>query len=163
MPVLKDRQHQIPGGFQFSLPAFRWNSGRFESFDKIVAQVHGILNANPNEAMARNLPLDVPAIANWVDQANAERCVQEGWLDYVQLGSGFAAPPPAHGPRDHWPLWARTLAAMQGEGDKGVGDTIERVMGPKTSESFKGWYKRTFNRNCGCDGRKEDWNNRFKY
>jgi hypothetical protein len=160
MPTLKDRQHQIPGGFTFDLPAFGWKSASFSSFDTIVGQVYQILNANPSAARARGMPLERENIANWIDEYNAQRCFDNRWFNFIVGGSN---PPPTRKFSEQWPLWARTVGALRKDGEKGVGDTVERLVGANNSESFKLWYKRTFNRNCGCDGRKETWNAKFQY
>ena len=160
MPALKDRSHQIPGGFQFELPAFGWKSASFSSFDSIVSQVHAVLNANPSVARARNLPLEREAIANWVDRENAKLCEANGWLDYFIASPELPVPAQR---MEQWPLWARTVAALKQEGESGVGDTIERLIGRHNSIEFKVWYKKTFGRDCGCSGRKEQYNRKYGY
>lgn len=58
-----------------------------------------------------------------------------------------------------WPMWAKalkfTVAAPQ---DKGIGDTVARVIGPENSEAFKVWYKKITGKDCGCNGRQKLWN-----
>jgi hypothetical protein len=66
-------------------------------------------------------------------------------------------------PRDKWPLWAKGVALARGGQDKGVGDTVERAVGPVGGEAFKQWYLNTFGKPCGCDGRKESWNTLYPY
>lgn len=61
-------------------------------------------------------------------------------------------------PRDEWPLWAKALALISTDQDKGIGDVVERTIGPVASEAFKVWYKRLFAKSCECDHRKEKWN-----
>jgi hypothetical protein len=160
MPILKDRNRQVPGGFQFELPAFGWSSASFASFDSIVSQVHQILNANPGVARARDLPLDRHSIADWIDRENARRCEANGWNDYI-LATPETRGTPAS--LEQWPLWARTMYALRSPEDIGVGDTIERIIGKNNSQTFQEYYQKTFGRVCGCHGRKETWNLKYRY
>lgn len=50
------------------------------------------------------------------------------------------------------------LKLMAKEGDKGMGDIVQRVIGPIGGDAFKKWYKRIFGADCGCKERQEDWN-----
>lgn len=86
MPILKDRQRQIPNGFRMSLPEVRWQSAAYASFDTIVNQIFGIVNSNPALATRNHWPTTRPAIAQWVDSTNAEWCQQNGWRDYIVQG-----------------------------------------------------------------------------
>ena len=65
-------------------------------------------------------------------------------------------------PKQSWPLWARSLATMKSETDKGVGDTAEWVFGRFGGSQFKKAVKK-LGINCGCGERKEDWNGRYPY
>lgn len=62
-----------------------------------------------------------------------------------------------------WPLWAMIVAKLKSDADKGIGDTIERIIGKDNSETFKSWYKSTFGKSCGCSGRKAQWNFAYPY
>ena len=66
-------------------------------------------------------------------------------------------------PESEWPFWAKQVAKMRQDGDIGVGDTIARTIGVKTSQTFKSWYKDLFNKDCGCDFRQDLWNKQYKY
>lgn len=59
---------------------------------------------------------------------------------------------------DKWPIWARALAMLAKPEDKGVGDVAARVIGSENSEAFKKFYKLTFRKTCGCNGRQAKWN-----
>lgn len=50
------------------------------------------------------------------------------------------------------------LKLMAKEGDHGIGDIIQRVIGPIGGDAFKKWYKRIFGKDCGCSERQEEWN-----
>ena len=66
-------------------------------------------------------------------------------------------------PRAEWPMWANALALLAEEGDTGIGDTVERTIGPVASGAFKGWHRRTFGRPCACSERRERWNSQYPY
>ena len=55
------------------------------------------------------------------------------------------------------------MAALRAEGDRGVGDTIARLVRPLGGETFKVAFKRVFGFNCGCDRRQETLNMRWPY
>lgn len=57
-----------------------------------------------------------------------------------------------------WPTWAKALKLLSTPQDRGVGDVLARTIGHENSEAFKHWYKSTFGRDCGCNGRQERWN-----
>lgn len=44
------------------------------------------------------------------------------------------------------------------EGDKGLGDIVERNIGKIGGDIFKKWFQKLFGRSCGCQERKEEWN-----
>lgn len=66
-------------------------------------------------------------------------------------------------PRDEWPLWAKALALLKRDEDKGMGDTIERAIGPSNSAAFKAWYMTLFGKSCGCTERRAQFNSQFPY
>jgi hypothetical protein len=160
MPRLKDRNHQIPGGFVHELGSLNWKSAPFSSFNTIVDQVHAIIQGNLSIARSRGWPTDRLGIERWVDESNATRCQQNGWNDFINPDQPMAEPPNR---AEQWPLWARTIGAFRKEGEVGVGDTVKRVIGNQNSEAFKAWYKKTFNRDCGCCGRQTNLNNQYRY
>lgn len=59
---------------------------------------------------------------------------------------------------DDWPLWAKALKHLAIHEDKGIGDVLARTIGPENSDAFKTWFRKTFNKDCGCDGRQAQWN-----
>lgn len=161
MARLKDRQRQVPGGFTFELEPVGFKAPRYASFDVIVDAVTQVINANPDKAKKYAWPTQRDQVANWVDEHNANLCASYGWKDFIldespQTGQAQYRP-------DLWPLWARTMHGLRAEGDKGVGDTVERIIGTDNSAKLKSWYQATFGRSCGCDGRKADFNARFPY
>lgn len=64
---------------------------------------------------------------------------------------------------EKWPLWATAMALMKKDEDKGVGDTVHRVIGPSNSAEFKRWYLVIFGKSCGCERRQGEWNAQFPY
>lgn len=61
-------------------------------------------------------------------------------------------------PRESWPLWVKALALLAKPGDEGIGDIVERTVGPFGGEAFKKFYEKTFGRSCGCSERAASWN-----
>ena len=61
-------------------------------------------------------------------------------------------------PAKQWPLWAKALKLLAKPADRGIGDVLARVIGDEKSEAFKAWYKKTFGKDCGCNGRQIRWN-----
>jgi len=161
MPRLKDRQRQVPGGFKFSLDQVGYSAPPFASFDVIVDGVLAVIQANPDKAAKYAWPTQRSQLADWVDEYNAGLCASYGWKDFIldespQAGQAQYRP-------DLWPLWARTMHGLKADADKGVGDTVERIIGSDNSAKLKSWYQATFGRSCGCDGRKADFNARYPY
>jgi hypothetical protein len=161
MARLKDRQRQIPGGFRFSLPEAGYESSPFSSFTQIANSVIKLTNANPNLAQKYGWPIDRAAVEDWVDDFNASICKMNGWREYYVDGGSDKHTSTIH--RDHWPLWAKSVATMKHPDDNGVGDTVERTIGSDNSDALKDWYQKVFHRVCGCDGRKQTWNIKYPY
>jgi len=69
------------------------------------------------------------------------------------------------------PLWAMTafgmvargLIIVRSEQDKGVGDTLARLVGPIGGEAYKAWFKKTFGKSCGCSEDQAYLNEKFPY
>ena len=74
-------------------------------------------------------------------------------------------PPNAPDPTDRtrWPVWARLVASQSSAEDAGVGDTVERVVGPFGGRAFKVWHLAVFGVVCRCAQRQAEWNTRFPY
>jgi hypothetical protein len=62
---------------------------------------------------------------------------------------------------NHWPFAIQPLKLFAKQGDTGLGDIIERAIGPLGGNAFKAWYETTFRRKCGCSKRKQHWNRRY--
>ena len=63
-------------------------------------------------------------------------------------------------PREQWPLAARVLARLAKEGDKGLGDTVERLASMVGGEMYKRLAKRA-GIDCGCAGRQATMNAKY--
>ncbi len=60
-----------------------------------------------------------------------------------------------------WPLALKPLKLLCRPGDKGLGDIVERVIGPVGGDSYKAWYEKVFGVPCGCIKRIDNLNQRF--
>jgi hypothetical protein len=74
------------------------------------------------------------------------------------LISAAAAPGVEPIPFQQWPLAFRLLAKAAKTEDKGLGDIIDRVVGPVGGVKFKLWFKRIIGHDCGCGARKQRLN-----
>lgn len=68
-------------------------------------------------------------------------------------------------PYTDWPVWIRVFKLTLGKPgvDRGVGDTVARLIGNDSSEAFKTWYKEKFGVSCGCQGRQDQLNANYPY
>lgn len=93
MARLRNRQHQIPGGFRFYQPQTKWQPPNFASFDTIVQGLISHRNANPALRDKHRWATDQPTVEIEVDEFNARICEQAGWTDYISSAIGGAPPP----------------------------------------------------------------------
>lgn len=118
------------------------------------------------EAMAE-LRGRFPALPEPRDCGEAERAVDAALWPAVHAKREEAAASPvspsASMPRGEWPILAKTLARMEADGDRGLGDVVERLAAKVGGESFKTWYKRLTGRECGCNSRREALNALFPF
>ena len=78
---------------------------------------------------------------------------------WLAAGQGFGNPSqPAP-----WPIWARPFRLLSRSGDRGLGDTITRIVGPIGGDAFKAWHLAMFGVPCGCEGRQESLNREFPF
>ncbi len=66
-------------------------------------------------------------------------------------------------PESEWPLIVKGIALLRKTGETGVGDTVERLIGPERSQKFQEWFQRAFGKSCGCARRHAWLNARFPY
>jgi len=89
---LKDRNHQIPGGFVFYLPELKWSAPKnYPSFRVVCDSLQAVVKANPFLASKHQWPTDRESIENWVDSFNATVCSRMGWSDYITPSGGGAS------------------------------------------------------------------------
>jgi hypothetical protein len=58
-------------------------------------------------------------------------------------------------------MWAIAIAKLKSDQDKGVGDTVERLLG-KFGKSYQTALI-AVGVPCGCDRRRTDWNARYPF
>lgn len=62
----------------------------------------------------------------------------------------------------HWPLALQWLKLLAKPKDKGLGDIVERVIGPVGGDVYKTWYISTFGKPCSrCNKYQNTLNERF--
>ena len=64
-------------------------------------------------------------------------------------------------PPSGWPAWARYVAERRADGEVGVGDTLERLLG-SGGRLMKATLA-ALDIDCGCCGRQKRCNERFPY
>lgn len=64
-------------------------------------------------------------------------------------------------PSKDWPILLRPMKLLAQPTDKGLGDVVERTIGPVGGDAYKLWYKATFGKTCGCTKRKDNLNERY--
>ena len=101
-----------------------------------------------------------------------EKCTDPEYYEIrvKKVRSNVWSPPPAGTvipsvpvqpvPYDKWPIGAKTMALARNKQDKGVGDTIHRLI-PKADELIT--FLKRWNIDCGCSNRRASLNARFPY
>jgi hypothetical protein len=85
----------------------------------------------------------------------------------AQCGQTAPSPIPSAAPGiqpilfEQWPTAFQLLAKLAKPQDTGLGDIIERVVGPIGGVKFKLWHKHITGRDCGCGTRKQTLNERY--
>ena len=64
-------------------------------------------------------------------------------------------------PRDKWPLWAAAISKLATDADKGVGSTVDRLLGAG-GKAYKATLK-ALGVPCGCAKRKAEWDVMYRY
>jgi len=132
---LKDRNRQVPGGYQFYIPTIpNWRPQQWSSLDSLAQQVLAVRQGNPFLTQKHGWSLDLNAITVEIDEFNANYQAQLGNMNFV-VGDGGSAPLPkssqqtAHelsqlsaAARKAKQIWAgvKTLNDFLDSGDKGV-------------------------------------------
>jgi hypothetical protein len=97
MPVLKEPQKQIPGGFQFLQPETGWNRPVFLA-DSIVKQLIKHRQGQLYLVHKNGWAMDPAQVLDEVKAYNVAVCVQNGWNDYLLGGSEAIVPFPTTQP-----------------------------------------------------------------
>jgi hypothetical protein len=80
----------------------------------------------------------------------------------VQVGQVIPPKPTQPVPRDQWPLIVRGLAMLATEADKGVGDTLARLLAHVGGEKYKRITKR-LGYDCKCSAGQANLNALYGY
>jgi len=73
---------------------------------------------------------------------------------------------PSPAPFAQWPKWAKALATMKVDGERGVGDTAHRLFHWPVASQFSDVVfaaLKLFKQGCGCARRQAEWNAKFPY
>ena len=62
-----------------------------------------------------------------------------------------------------WPLWARALARRRVAGERGVGDTLARLLNGVGAARAAAVYERLVGKTCGCKDRQQWMNEQWPY
>jgi hypothetical protein len=61
------------------------------------------------------------------------------------------------------PLWIALIQKQAGPGEKGVGDTMERIIKNIGLDAFSKLYTYILRKDCGCKNRKDYYNKIYPY
>lgn len=101
---------------------------------------------------------DLPSEQQIVDYLCANVSVQ-CYDDGKEIRNKYSDPPPKRGVRSpKWPFVLEPLKLLAKDGDKGLGDIVERVIGKVGGEEYKKWYAKIFGRPCSCNERRDSLN-----
>jgi len=64
-------------------------------------------------------------------------------------------------PNAVWPLWARLFRLLSKKSDRGLGDTLNRLLIFVGGNHYKKWHLRKHGRPCQCNARQTRLNRRF--
>lgn len=67
-------------------------------------------------------------------------------------------------PLAEWPSWAKAMRLVRRAEDKGVGDTMARIVGAIGGDAWNAWYVRTTGEKCpSCAARQAGFNALYPY
>lgn len=146
---LKDPGSPPEQGFQY--PAIAGPNLRSYSFSTLCGFVEQHYRAN-----ARPIPT-CDEVLKWVCENQQVSCY-EGRSVYRNQFTD----PPSYAQRGlkgpNWPLLLQPLKLLAKGGDRGLGDIIERVVGPIGGEAYKKWHLKIFGTSCSCSERRDSLN-----
>lgn len=92
---------------------------------------------------------------------------QRGYSTVIKTVARSIAPKvKASIPFDKWPDYIKEIAAKKIEGERGAGDTVERVVGKFGSAEFRIWYAEragVMAGQCKCENWLPIWNSKYRY
>lgn len=88
-----------------------------------------------------------------IGSCESASCRQPAPVDIEISATGVVAVP-----LGKWPLWAKAMAKKAIKPDRGIGDTVYRVIGECASAQFELWHLAIFGRRCRCGERRARWN-----
>ena len=77
------------------------------------------------------------------------------------MSTSSIAPLSTTKPSKEWPMPIKALKMFSKKEDRGIGDTIARVVGPIGGEAYKRWHLREFGKPCGCAERQQRLNQKY--
>ena len=86
MPRLKSRIEWPPKGFCVLHPEAGMKQPFSGAFSECVTFEHKFRRANPAIAARNGWSDDISEIERYVDESNAQRCLANGWLNFVEVG-----------------------------------------------------------------------------
>lgn len=160
MIYLRDTMTPPHGGWRYpSLGKTRETDLGAQSYIALLALVDKHYRLNGAE------PPGDEAVRKWLCNNFPLPCLEDGKV-YDNPWTRME-PTPIHLrpiPYADWPIWIRVFKLTLGKPeDRGVGDTVARIIGDDTSEAFKAWFREKFNVECGCQGRKDRLNANYPY
>lgn len=60
-----------------------------------------------------------------------------------------------------WPKVLLPMRRLAKASDRGLGDIVERLVGPIGGNAFKKWYLIIFGKPCHCAARRDKWNRKY--
>lgn len=96
---LKSRDSFPPGGFTFTEPATGWEAPAWRSFDTVVRDLIAHRLGNPHLVAKHHWSTDYDTVANEVDEYNAIRCLNAGYMDFITNERSLSVIPKTLRPR----------------------------------------------------------------
>jgi hypothetical protein len=62
-----------------------------------------------------------------------------------------------------WPTWAEIVKSQKIYSDKGIGDTLERIIKTTKLDKISKIYESITKKSCGCNDRKQHLNKKYSY
>jgi hypothetical protein len=89
---MKNRAISPPNGWTFYLPQTKWVPRPNSSFQGVTEALYHHLRGNPHVLKQLGWPLELPFIAEKIDDFNAKVCEANGWTDYISTEAAGGRP-----------------------------------------------------------------------